>query len=462
MSISPLVASPLARKGLEVLRHALYLDQSSSVDELGCLFQWQEDKPLQHLKRHLADAYGVEWSFPSTNGTTILNVLALLTACPSGGRILINRDAHASAIAAMIHGDCHPTYFLPDYDSQLGLSLGPTLAGFKEALNRGPFDCIFLTSPNYYGIVGDLAEIVRLGHEHGIPVVVDAAHAPHFHFCNKLPPAAEDLGTDLVCQSTHKVGSALSQGSLLLINRAELVPQFYEHVNDLGFVSTSFSYPILASIELGVRQLVEEGETLWSQAIARADALRQSVGHIPGITCFGYEQAWKPGFKAFDPTRVTLDVLGTGLTGFEFKQQLNQKYIYPEMATLQHVLFLITPGSSDKDVFTLIQALRGIAESKTGRRLKGPCVLSPPRIPEMGVVPRVAKFARKQVVPISEAADKLSADTVSTYPPGVPIITAGEVTSVEVVEYLRYMRDNGAVLKGISDPTLRTFKILSI
>ena len=155
MSISPQVASSLARKGLEVLRHALYLDQSSSVDELGSLFQWQEDRPLQHLKRHLADAYGVEWSFPSTNGTTILNVLALLTACPSGGRVLINRDAHASAIAAIIHGDFHPTYFLPEYDSQLGLSLGPTLAGFKEALSRGPFDCIFLTSPNYYGIVGD-------------------------------------------------------------------------------------------------------------------------------------------------------------------------------------------------------------------------------------------------------------------------------------------------------------------
>ena len=61
---------------------------------------------------------------------------------------------------------------------------------------------------------------------------MDAAHAPHFHFCKKLPQAAEDLGTDLICQSTHKVGSALSQGSLLLINRAELVPRFYEHVND--------------------------------------------------------------------------------------------------------------------------------------------------------------------------------------------------------------------------------------
>ena len=202
------------REGSRLLQGAFQLDHSTSVGDLGSLFEWHGDKPVQQLKRQLADAYGAVWSFPSTHGTTILNILALLTACPPGGRVLINRDAHSSVTAAVIHGGLHPVYLLPEYDTKLGLSLGPTLVAFKEALRREKVDCVFLTSPNYFGMVGEVAAIVELAHERGLPVVIDAAHAPHFHFCLAMPDGAEDLGADLVAQSTHKVASALSQGSL--------------------------------------------------------------------------------------------------------------------------------------------------------------------------------------------------------------------------------------------------------
>ena len=66
-----------------------------------------------------------------------------------------------------------------------------------------------------------------------------------------MPVAAEDLQADYVAQSTHKVASALSQGSLLLLRDKTLIESLYENVNELGLVSTSFSYPILASIEIG-------------------------------------------------------------------------------------------------------------------------------------------------------------------------------------------------------------------
>ena len=85
----------------------------------------------------------------------------------------------------------------------------------------------------------------------------------------------------------------------------------------------------------------------------------------------------------------------------------------------------------------------------------------PPRIPDMGVTPRVAKFARKHVVSIWEAPGRLSGETVSAYPPGVPIIVAGEIISTETIEYLRYVKDNGAHLKGASDPNFQTLKVLS-
>jgi arginine decarboxylase len=454
----PLPQNRIFREGMRLLEGAFRLDHSTSVNELGSLFVYDGDKPLQRLKRQLADAYGAAWSFPSTHGTSILNILALLSACPPGGRVLVNRDAHSSVTAAMIHGGFHPTYLAPAYDAELGLPLGPTLAAVTEALDRERIDCVFLTSPNYFGIVGEIAEIVALAHARGLPVVVDAAHAPHFHFCKGLPAGAEDLGADYVTQSTHKVATALSQGSLLLLADEEYIEALYENVNQLGIVSTSFSYPILASIELGVRQLVDDGEAMWSQTIEQAESFREASRRLPGVTCFGDEQASTPGFTDFDRTRITLNVAETGLTGFDVERRLNQERIYPEMATLQHVLFLMTPGTTDADVRALWQSVKGIVQGGNRRRVT---VSPPPPLPELAVIPRVAKFSAKCVVPLTAAVGRISGETVATYPPGAPIITAGEVVSADVVEYLRCMKRHGAVLKGASDPSFDTLKVLS-
>ena len=50
---------------------------------------------------------------------------------------------------------------------------------------------------------------------------------------------------------------------------------------------------------------------------------------------------------------------------------------------------------------------------------------------------------------------------MATYPPGAPVIAAGEVVSAEVIDYLRCMKANGAVLKGASDPSFQTLKVLA-
>ena len=402
MAVS-LLQNATYREGARLLSGAFQLDQSTSIGDLGSLFECTGNRPVQQLKRQLARAYGMAWSFPSTHGTTALNILALLTACPAGGRVLVNRDAHSSVTAALIHGGLEPVYVVPEYDATLGLSTGPTYERVAAALDRHAVDCVFLTSPNYFGIVGELGAIISLARQRGLPVVVDAAHAPHFHFCAELPTGAEDLGADIVTQSTHKTATALSQGSLLLLRSRDRVPMLYEQINELGLVSTSFSYPILASIELGVRQLVEEGDDIWRAAIERAETLRQIVRSMPGITCFGREIAGRAGITALDATRVTLDVSRTGLTGFEFERRLNAARIYPEMATVRHVLFLVTPGTTEEDVESLRRGAGGA--SSAAHRPRTPATTPPPpAVPEMRLIPRAAKFSPKRVVAVSAAA----------------------------------------------------------
>jgi arginine/lysine/ornithine decarboxylase len=256
------------------------------------------------------------------------------------------------------------------------------------------------------------------------------------------------------------VATALSQGSLLLLNNASLIEPLYEHVNDLGFVSTSFSYPILASIELGVNKLGENGDAMWREAIDRANGFRAACRRMTGVRCFGDENSGASGFRHFDPTRVTLDLSEAGLTGFQLASLLNRQRIYPEMATLRHVLFLVTPGSTDEDVDRVVEVLEGILETEGAHRSRN-SVPPPPPLPRMAVIPRAAKFASKRTVHLRDAVGKVCGETIATYPPGAPIIAPGEVISWETVEYLRCMKRNGAVLRGASDPAFQTIKVLS-
>jgi Arginine/lysine/ornithine decarboxylases len=85
---------------------------------------------------------------------------------------------------------------------------------------------------------------------------------------------------------------------------------------------------------------------------------------------------------------------------------------------------------------------------------------APPSIPHIAVLPRVAKFAPKSVVRAKAAVGRVSGETIATYPPGVPIVAAGEIITSDIVEYLQYMQSHGAVIKGAADPALHTFKVL--
>ncbi len=446
-------------EGARLLRGAFQLDQSTSITDLGSLFVPTGDRPVQRLKRNLAEAYGMAWSFPSTHGTTMLNILALLTACPAGGRVLVNRDAHSSVTAALIHGGLEPVYLAPPYDRDLGISLGPTLADVDAVLaTSGDIDCVFFTSPNYFGIVGELGAVIATAHSRGLPVVVDAAHAPHFHFCDALPAAAEDLGADYVTQSTHKVATALSQGSLLLLRSEAQIEGLYEQVNELGLVSTSFSYPILASLEIGIAQLRTEGDRLWRQALDRADALSAACRELPGVRVLGLEHANRPGFVDIDRTRVTLELGQTGLTGFEVERRPERPLRLPGDGDAPA---RVVPRHSRHDRCRPVRGLRGAAfHLGGGRRPAGLVSWDPPPMPQRRCCPREAKFARKRRVPIGLAAGRVAGETIATYPPGVPIIMAGEVFSHDIVEYLQAMHRCGAVLKGASDPAFLTVKVL--
>jgi arginine/lysine/ornithine decarboxylase len=72
-SVPPELAEMIAR-----FQNVARFDHSVSVPELGSLFQFDLNKALGRMQQGLADIYNVPFAYLSTNGTTSLNVLALL------------------------------------------------------------------------------------------------------------------------------------------------------------------------------------------------------------------------------------------------------------------------------------------------------------------------------------------------------------------------------------------------
>jgi arginine decarboxylase len=457
--VSPPAIAPwlntLERDFREIARY----DHSVAVPNLGTLFRDDPHSAIGAAQRHLAAIYGVPFAYPSTNGTSMLNVLALMTVTGPGDTVLIQRDSHVSVFAALIHLGLRPVYVAPRYAPDIGVPLGITPAHLRRSLHDHPdVRAIFLTYPNYFGIATDLHGCAAVAREYGVPLIVDAAHGAHFAFHPDLPTPAEQTSAAIVTQSTHKTCGALGQSSVALFNDESLIERFYEMVNHLGFVSTSFSSIILMTLFQSVLALHERGTAAIAERLAMAAWAREAINAIDGLCCFGPE-AYQEGFIAFDPLRITVNVAQLGRTGFAVERALYRSGHYPEFATLDNVLFLATLGTEWEEIEHLVASLRAIAAAPRAVRSVAP--LPFPAQPRQVMDPRAVFFSRhRRRLSADEAVGKVSAETIATYPPGAAVIVAGEEVTAEIVAFLRAVRGDGGVLKGASDADLATIIVL--
>jgi arginine decarboxylase len=452
---------------VHALENIARYDQSESNPALGSLFRFDPGTPLGRDQQGLADAYNAAFAYPGTNGTTPLNALALLAICQPGDTIVLQRDSHLSLFAAIYMLGLHPVYVLPEHSCELGISLGVSPSHLAKVLDAHPeAKGVCLTYPNYFGVASDLGGCAQVAHERNTALVVDSAHGSHFPFHPDFPTAASAVGAAIVTHSLHKTCSALEQGSLALFADETSWRQFYKAVNSFGYVSTSPSYLLLQALFLSVRQLVLQGENLLDQAIAESERVRNALNRMDGLFCFGGAHVQAQGDAlGFDPLRVTVDVTASGLTGYQVVQFLIEQFaLYPELATARQVLFLFTLADSGEKGQRIIDAFEQLACStfplhRPATRSRSAHAFA--HLPRQLLPPRDALFARRRARLAVEAAIGFpSAETISVFPPGYPVLVAGEEVTQEVVSMIRETCALGGFLKGADNPAFTTMWVV--
>jgi len=410
----------------------------------------------------LADAYGAKESFFLVNGSTVGNQAALMAVGGPGKKILIARNSHRSVVGGLILNGSIPVYLPVNVDPELGITTSVSPEVLREYLDKNDVDAVFLTNPNYYGVSGNIRELVDIVHEHGLPIVVDEAHGAHFHFHQALPLSAVDAGADLVVQSTHKTLSSMTQSSWMHMN-GDLVDVELLKAALRTLQSSSPNYVLMASLDVARMQMATEGAELLSSALNVAQYLREAINEIPGLQCFGRERVGKYGIFDVDLTKITITVLGLGLTGYKVEQLLNDELgVEVELSDPNNILAFVTIGDDYDNADKLIKAMSNLSERFFGKLppLETVAVHTFPVLPEVVLTPREAFFAEKKVVPFREAVGAISAESVVLYPPGIPVIAPGERIMEESFDYVMKRKEEGAEVQGTADPELEFIQVL--
>lgn len=374
--------------------------------------------PILQAEQDTARVFGAKGAFYSAGGCTLC-IQAMFRLCaPSGGKVICGRTIHRSALCAMALLGITPVWVWPVQDAGEGLPGRISPADVKRALKETPdAHGVYVTSPDYYGVMSDIGAISQTCREAGVPLMVDNAHGSHLKFVGgDMHPIT--LGADMAACSVHKTLPVLTGGAVLLINDERYLANAKDAMALFG--STSPSYPIMVSIDM---------MSHWAEDCA-ADAFAALTCEVFKLKQLALERGMSLPGGVCDPVRLTLNTARIGLKGHEAAEFLRKKGIDAEYSDGCHVVLLPTPFNRIGDFGRLGEALRGLPVS-------APLPVSaalPPR-PPVRCTPREAMLLPWETVSVKEAAGRVAAAVQCPCPPGVPVVMPGEEITPRGAEF---------------------------
>jgi arginine/lysine/ornithine decarboxylase len=208
--------------------------------------------------------------------------------------------------------------------------------------------------------------------------------------------------------------------------------------------------------------MVMEGYSLLSRCIELSETLKKSINSLSKFRVLELEDLLSDEVRndgiRLDPTKLTIDVSGTGFTSKEVEHFLLEKHnIQIEKTTFNTLTVLITIGATHSKLNRLFLALENIEKMSGTRKPRKQAArndffldLSP-----MKFMPRFAFYSDGESIPLREAIDRVSACMVTPYPPGIPLLVPGQIISRTAIEALNYYRDYHVEIHGLKEGRIK-------
>jgi arginine decarboxylase len=422
-----------------------------------------EPTPFQQAQLLAAAAWGAQRTWFLVNGASQGNHATCVALAHGGNCVVVQRNVHSSVIDGLVLSGMRPTFVAPELDSELGIAHGLTPESLAAALGETP-DAVaaMVVSPTYFGACADVAALAEVAHGHGVPLVVDEAWGAHLHFHPALPADALAGGADLVTSSTHKIVGSLTQAAMLHLGGggridAAVVDRCVSLVE-----TTSPSGLLSGSLDAARRQAYVHGAELLGETLRAVAVTREGIEGIPGLAVLDEGMVGRPGIAGWDPLRLSIDVRGTGSTGYRLaKAAFYTSGLDLELYSENVVVAIFGLGepavpAGERLVAGLREAV-GRLEAEPGAPDEK--LAPPPPWGELVMTPREAFLGPQEVIPFDAAAGRVAAEGLAAYPPGIPNVLPGERLTTETLDYIRESVAHGGYVRGGSDRELKTLRV---
>lgn len=423
-----------------------------------------DPNPFQEAQRLAADAWGARRTWFLINGASQGNQAMCLAVAHMGGDLVVQRNVHSSVIDGMIMAGLRPTFAAPEIDPELGVAHCLTPAALAEALDRCPdAAAAVVVSPTYFGAAADIRALAGVAHDRGIPLVVDEAWGAHLHFHPDLPEAALESGADLVISSTHKIVGSLTQSAMIHLGS----DRFEQDIVDRCISMTESTSPnslLCGSLDAARQLAATQGEALLGETIAVLAEARRELRLIEGLDVLDERLLERESVAAWDPLRLTIDVRGTGSTGYQIAAaardlaNVNLELASDTVAVAVFGMGTGTPPRARRLIDGLITAVDALGAGPPDRE---PEFAPPPLWGEPAMTPRDAFLGRQEVVPFERAEGRIAAEPLATYPPGIPNVLPGERLTRETLDFIADSVDHGGYVRGAADRELTTLRVIA-
>lgn len=383
---------------------------------------------IKKAQDDIAEILGAKKAYITTDGSSSGVMVMMFCAQAYGNKIIVPRNSHKSVFNACRILNVEPVIVQGE---EVDGILTPPSPELIETLivNDVNISGMIIASPDYYGNVAPLGEYAEILRKYSRLLFVDGAHGAHLAL-NEGRQFHASLYADMWTDGAHKCLPTLTQGSIVCVNDEKLVARAEEGLSI--FRTSSPSYPIMASVEYGVKYFVNNPKQL-AKAKAVAEELRSSLKGIPI-------------YDSPDWTKLSVDFLSLGISPYRAQGILQKKGIYPEMNDGRYLLFYLSPSIDGYCAIELKNALIAICAQK---KLKNTYV----RLPEIPKTDRTYSYlyAYKQKyewIPLDGAIGKMSADNVGISPPSLPVLVAGEIVTKEAIACLTTAKSTFGVQGG--------------
>lgn len=399
------------------------ITELSFSDDLSC-----PSGAIDRAQRDIAEITGAKRAFITTDGSSSGVMAMMYVAAAFGNKIIVPRNSHKSVFNACRLLGTEPVIVQGKEEEGVLTFPEPELLE-KLIVNDVNISGAIITSPDYYGNIAPLDRYAEVLRKHGRFLFVDGAHGAHLALEEDRKGYA-GVYADMWVDGAHKTLPVLTQGAAVLVANEELSDKAEEAMSI--FRTTSPSYPVMASVEYGIKYFINNPKLL-----ARAkDAVAAFRAEMEGVTFY----------PSADWAKVAIDFKPLGIDPSIAQTALEKKGIYAEMNDGRYLLFYLSPVVTAGQLAELRAALIGVMAKKKNKGT----FRDRPSIP---VAERTYSFIyalrqRAEYVPLREAVGRMCAENAGVTPPCLPVVIAGEMVSPQAAELLSSAKNTFGVRDG--------------